>query len=122
MKARARARFTTFASSIHAQRLSNDARITNPKKRKLFCLDSGLIVLFVRSQNRALCSIKLCVKKVSSRYSSEFVGANACVAARGNKVERGKDIFGQTNGRPFPFLLWGTSKSFFFQKILQQPP
>lgn len=66
LKQSARARFTTFASSIHAQRLSHE-RITNPKKRKLFCLDSGLIVLFVRSQNRALCSIKLCVKKVSSK-------------------------------------------------------
>ena len=60
---------------------------------------------------------------IKGRFSSEFVGANACVAARGNKVERGKDIFGQTNGRPFRFFgCGGRAKVFFFQKILQQPP
>lgn len=39
------------------------------------------------------------------------------MAARGNKVERGKDIFGQTNGRPFPFL----RKRSYRKQCPQQP-
>ena len=60
---------------------------------------------------------------IKGRFSSEFVGANACVAARGNKVERGKDIFGQTNGRPFRFFgCGGRAKVFSFRKYYNNLP
>jgi hypothetical protein len=60
---------------------------------------------------------------IKGRFSSEFVGANACVAARGNRVERGKDIFGQTNGRPFRFFVVGDEQKFFsFRKYYNNLP
>ena len=42
---------------------------------------------------------------------------------RGNKVERGKDIFGQTNGRPFCFFVVGDEQKFFsFRKYYNNLP
>tara|TARA_B110000483_G_scaffold38057_1_gene46870 strand:+ start:519 stop:863 length:345 start_codon:yes stop_codon:yes gene_type:complete len=113
-------------------------RITNPKKRKLFCLDSGLIVLFVRSQNRALC-IKLCVKKVSPKvFFFDFVGRTLAWQAR--KQFREEAIFDKRKRMDaFSLFDWAMDASlfcvvmerkdivlyeysFFFHKILQQPP
>ena len=53
---------------------------------------------------------------IKGLFSSEFVGERLLWQARGNKVERGKDIFGQTNGRPFRFFVVGDEQKFFLSE------
>ena len=60
------------------------------------------------------CASKRCHQR---SFSSEFVEANAASQREETKyIERGKDIFGQTNGRPFCFFVVGDEQKFFLSE------